>query len=463
MTTRIGPRPLARSGRAHFEAVVIGAGQAGLAVSHELTRAGIAHVVLERARIGQTWRRHWDSFSLVTPNWSVQLPGHRYDGDDPDGFMLRDEVVSYLARYAAGFEAPVREGVDVTSLRPGRDGRFILETSGGRLTARNVVVCTGAYQRPHRPDAAATLPTDLVAIDVDDYRNPPSLPPGPVLIVGSGQSGCQIAEELHESGREVFLACGRTSWLPRRLAHHDAFWWMLETGFLDTPLSALPSPAARLEGNRQATGRGGGHDLHLRTLHRSGVTLLGHLLGAHHHRARFAPDLLATVAWGDQQYAYFTDMIRTLAVKRGMAPSHLPAPEPLRIDPPEQLNLRGFGAVVFASGFRPDYRSWVHIPGAFDHLGFPIQHDGASTVISGLYFLGVHYLRKRKSSFLIGVGEDAAIVADRIVAGMTPARRDGSAPPGARPSPRGQLAPQPVATSTQTPQRQDLTWPRPTG
>src|ERR1700756_3608340 len=164
-----------------FDVVVVGAGQAGLAVSRELGRAGVNHIVLERGRIAQTWRGHGDSFCLVTPNWSVQLPGHCYDGDDPDGFMLRDEVVAYLQRYAAGFEAPVREGVEVTSLRPA-DGGLILDPSAGRLTARQVVVCSGAFQRPYRPPAAA-LPSDLLGIDVDDYRNPRSLPPGPVLIV----------------------------------------------------------------------------------------------------------------------------------------------------------------------------------------------------------------------------------------------------------------------------------------
>lgn len=442
MTTPIRPRPPAGSGRGDFEVVVIGAGQAGLAISRKLTQAGIEHVVLERGRIGQTWRGHWDSFCLVTPNWSVQLPDDCYDGDDPDGFMLRDEVVAYLQRYAAGFEAPVREGVEVTSLRRA-DGGFILDTSAGRLSARQVVVCSGAFQRPHRPAAAAALPSDLPGIDVDDYRNPPSLPPGPVLIVGSGQSGCQIAEDLSLSGREVFMACGRTSWLPRRIGEHDVFWWMLETGFLDTPLSALSTPAARLEGNRQATGRGGGHDLHLRTLHRAGVTLLGHFGGVYRHRAQFAPDLAATVAWGDQQYARFADLIRDLAVERGVSPPHLPPPEPLRVDPPTELDLRRFGAVVFASGFRPDYSSWVRCHGAFDQFGFPIQCDGASTIVEGLYFLGVHYLRKRKSSFLIGVGEDAAIVASRIVAKLRlrPAISKGTR----RPAPR--TVAQPASTS----------------
>jgi putative flavoprotein involved in K+ transport len=396
------------------EVVVVGAGQAGLAVSRELTQAGVGHVVLEKGRVGQTWRGRWDSFCLVTPNWSVQLPGHGYDGRDPDGFMPRDELVDYLERYAAGFAAPVREGVEVTSLEQGSDGRFRLETTAGPLAAETVVLSTGAYQRPHRPAGAATLPADLLQLDVEDYRNPAQLPAGPVLVVGSGQSGCQIAEELHEAGRDVFLACGRANWAPRRLGDRDLVWWLQETGELDEPLSALPSPAARLVANVQASGHRGGHDLHYRTLRKLGVTLLGRFLGAEGREARFAPDLAESVAWGDERNARLMDRIRKLAAERGLPRPEIPEPEPFGGEAPERLDLDGFGAVLFAGGFRPDYESWVHCRGAFDEFGFPVHEEGASTVVRGLYFVGVHYLRKRKSSLLIGVGEDAAIVARRI-------------------------------------------------
>jgi putative flavoprotein involved in K+ transport len=404
-----------------IEVVVVGAGQAGLAVSRELTEAGIAHLVLERDRVGQTWRGRWDSFCLVTPNWFLQLPGYPYEGDDPDAFMLRDQVVAYLERYAAGFEAPVREGIEVTALSSAPDGGFLLETSAGEFMAGTVVLSTGAYQRPHRPAGAATLPEDLVQIDVEDYRNPAELPSGPVLVVGSGQSGCQIAEELHRAGREVFLACGRASWFPRRLGDRDVAWWALETGFLDAPLSSLPSPTARLAANVQASGVGGGHDLHYRTLQKMGVTLLGHFLGAEGRYARFAPDLGESIAWGDERNAQLMDLVRKLVAERGLPPPEVPEPEPLTTDAPEELNLTGFAAVVFAAGFRPDYESWVSIPGAFDELGFPVNEEGASTVAAGLYFVGVHFLRKRKSSLLNGVGEDAVIVASQIARRVQPA------------------------------------------
>ena len=395
-----------------FDVVVVGAGQAGLAVSRELTKAGVAHVVLERGRVGETWRRRWDSFCLVTPNWSLQLPDHPYDGDDPDGFLPREDAVAYLERYAV--EAPVEQGVEVASVEPRSANGFLVQTSSGTLAAKAVVLCTGAYQRPHRPAGAASLPADLLQIDVDDYRNPEALPAGAVLVVGSGQSGCQIAEELHEAGRDVFLSCGRAPWSPRRIGGHDLVWWLVETGELETRLEALPTPADRLLANVQASGRGGGHDLHYRTLRGMGVTLLGHFRGADGRRARFVADLGETVAWADQRYARFMNLIREVAVERGMPDPEISEPEPFDNVAPDELSLDGLGAVVFAGGFRPDYSSWVHCPGAFDELGYPNHADGASTAAPGLYFVGVHYLRKRKSSLLIGVGEDAAIVADTI-------------------------------------------------
>ena len=401
------------------DVVVVGAGQAGLAVSHELTQAGVEHIVLERGRVGQTWRGRWDSFCLVTPNWSLQLPGHPYDGDDADGFMARDDIVAYLERYAASFDAPVREGAAVTSLRAQSDGGFLLETSTGLIAAESVVLTTGAYQRPHRPAGAAALPADLLQIDVEDYRNPAELPTGAVLVVGSGQSGCQIAEELHEAGRDVFLACGRAGWAPRRLGGHDLFWWLHETGELDEAVQALPSPAARLMANLLASGHGGGHDLHYRTLQQLGVTLLGHFLGADGRRAHSAPDLGETVAWADQRNGMLMDKIRKLADERGIGRLEIADPQPLDAESPEEVDLSGFGAVVFTSGFRPDYESWVRCPGAFDELGFPVHEDCASTVAPGLYFVGVHYLRKRKSALFIGVGEDAAIVARTIAGRVT--------------------------------------------
>jgi putative flavoprotein involved in K+ transport len=395
--------------------VIIGGGQAGLATSHELTQAGVEHVVLERDRIGQTWRERWDSFCLVTPNWSVKLPGGEYDGDDPDGYMVKDEIVAHLERYASSFAAPVREGVAVDSVSPAAGGGYQVETSDGALQADAVVVATGTYRTPFRPSGAASLPAGLTQLSVDEYRNPSALPPGKVLVVGSGQSGCQVAEELMEAGRDVFLSCGRAPWVQRTLGDRDIVWWAAETGFLDMPVAALPGPAARLEANILATGHGGGHTLNLRTLRAQGVTLLGHFVGADDHVARFAPDLGEAQAWGDDRYGKFRDLVAKTAADRGWTMPDMPDPEPFDPTAPESLDLSDVGAVLFTGGFRPDF-SWVRVPGGFDEMGFPLQQDGASSVADGLYFVGVHFQRKRKSSIFFGVGEDASILAEHIAA-----------------------------------------------
>jgi putative flavoprotein involved in K+ transport len=330
--------------------------------------------------------------------------------------MPRDSIVGLLEEYARAVEAPVREGVDVTSMDLDPGGGLLVRTSAGDLQATAVVLATGAYQRPHRPVGAETLPVGLLQLDVEDYRNEHELPPGKVLVVGSGQSGCQIAEELREAGREVVLACGRAPWVPRRIGGHDLLWWAHETGFLDATIESLPAPEARLFANVVATGHGGGHDLHLRTLHEQGVVLAGHFLGVADGHVQFASDLHESVAWGDERHGQFMTLVYELASDRGLDRPLLDELTPLECEPPTRVTLSEFGSVIFAGGFRPDYRSWLPWPEAFDDHGFPVHQDGASTVVPGLYFVGVHFLRKRKSSLLIGVGEDAEIVAHQIAA-----------------------------------------------
>ncbi len=398
------------------EVAVVGAGQAGLSLSHELSHAGVEHLVLERGRVGETWRGRWDSFCLVIPNWTLQLPGGHYDGSEPDGFMPRDEIVRHLVDYADGFQAPVREGVEVPALGSSDDGGLLLSTSSGDIRARQVVLASGAYQKPHRPPGADQLPASLHVIDAENYTNNEALPPGKVLVIGSGQTGCQLAEDLSQAGRDVYLACGRAPWIPRRIEDRDTVAWITETPFLETTLADLPSPLARLGANPQASGRNGGHDLHYRTLQASGVNLLGHFIGAQDGVAHFAPDLAESVAFGDARYADLCGLIRTSCAARGEEAPEIPTPPPFEASPVERLELSGLGAVIFTSGFRPDYTSWVDFPAAFDDLGFPIQQDGSSTVVPGLHFMGVHFQRKRKSATFLGVAEDAAVLAETIVA-----------------------------------------------
>jgi putative flavoprotein involved in K+ transport len=397
------------------DVLVVGGGQAGLALSHELSRAGVEHLVLERGRIGQSWRDRWDTFCLVTPNWTVQLPDGHYAGDDPDGFMPRDEIAAFLEGYARRTDVPIREATEVTAVRH-ENGGFVADTSSGQISARRVAMATGAFQRPHRPAGAASLPAGIAQLDIPDYRNADALPDGGVLVVGSGQSGCQIAEELRQAGRDVILACGRAPWFPRRIGEHDGVWWALQSGFLDETVESLPDPRARLWANPQLSGHDGGHDLNLRTLRAQDIILAGHFLGADERELRFAPDLVESARWGDEGYRRFAELLEHMAAERGLPDPVLPDPEPFTADPPERLPLAGIGSVIFAGGFRPDYRAVLPWAEAFDEMGFPLHADGESTVVPGLHFIGVHFLRKRKSSFLMGVAEDAAVVAKRIAA-----------------------------------------------
>ncbi len=396
------------------DVAIIGAGQAGLATSWHLKQAGIDHVVLEAGRVAETWRsRRWDSFCLVTPNWSVQLPGANYDGPDPDGFMPLAELVGYLQSWADSFGAPVQENSPVTSVETDGGG-FVLSLPSGRLKARRVVVASGAYQRPHRPAGAESLPREVVQLFAEEYTNPADLPPGAVLIVGSGQTGCQLADEIHRSGRKVFLACGRCVWVPRRLEGHDIFWWLIDSGFMDRSPDKLPSPAARLLGNPQTTGHDGGRDLNFRVLHDIGVELVGRYIGAEDSKVNFADDVGASVDFGDARLADLMKFVEASCGANGTTPPTLQMPPPFRPKTRTELDVAqdAIGTVIWTSGYRPDY-GWVKLP-VFDGMGFPIQTDGRTTV-PGLYFMGVHWMRKNKSSILYGVGEDAQVVARQIV------------------------------------------------
>lgn len=395
------------------EVAVVGAGSAGLATSWYLTQAKVDHIVLDAGRVAETWRsRRWDSFCLVTPNWSVQLPGAKYNGPNPDGFMPLADLVDYFQAWADSFAAPVRENCAVSTLEKNGDG-FVLTLPGTELGAKNVVVATGAYQRAHRPAGAELISASVVQLLAEEYDNPDTLPPGAVLVVGSGQTGCQLAEEIVEAGRMVFIACGRCPWGPRRIEGHDIVWWAAESGFLDRTPDTLPSPASRLVGNIVTTGHGGGHDLHLRTLNDMGVELLGHFAGADGNKIHFADDLAASADFGDARLGDLWNYIERYCAARSLHTPDFDWPEPLRIKTRLELDavVDGIGSVIWTTGYRPDY-SWVKLP-VFDNMGFPVQTDGLSAV-PGLYFSGVHWMRKLKSSILYGVGEDAELVARHI-------------------------------------------------
>jgi putative flavoprotein involved in K+ transport len=398
-----------------LDVVVVGAGQAGLATSHELTARGVEHVVLEAAAPGSSWLGRWDSFTLVGPNHTIRLPGAPYDGDDPGGFMSRGEVTDHLLRYAGRLGAEVRVETPVRRLSRLGGGTFALETDDGTVHSRTVVLATGAYQRPLRPAALSGLSSSVAVIDVATYRNPEAVPDGAVLVVGSGQSACQIAEELALSGRRVVMACGRAPWFYRRLEGRDLFEWLMAAGFYEQRPDELASPAARHGANVQATGARGGHDLHYRTLAALGVRLVGHLTAVAGTTAYLEPDLAATIAAGDAGFSVVSGAVARACALEGRPVPEIPPPSPLPTEhAPTELDLSGFGAVLVACGFRSGYAEWVEVAGLLDAQGFPVHDDGESTVAAGLHFVGVHFLRRRRSSLLMGVGEDATATAGRI-------------------------------------------------
>ena len=392
---------------------IVGAGQAGLSVSYFLKRAGVEHVLLEAGRVGETWRsRRWDSFCFVTPNWTIKLPGGEYNGAEPDGYLPLQEIVGHLEGWVASFDPPVRGGCEVLGLKP-QGQAFELSLPEGGIVANTVVVATGAFQRAHCPRGAEMIPSAVQQVMADDYRNPDSLPSGAVLVVGGGQTGCQLADELHEAGRQVFLSSGRTVWMPRRLDGHDVMWWMAKTGWFDRSADTMPSPAARLLANPAMTGHDGGRDLNLRTLHAAGIELLGRFIGADSDRVYFAEDLAAGADFGDARLRDFFKFVERHCEEAGWPVPDIDWPEPLRLASRTELDIErsGITSVVWTSGYRPDY-GWVQIP-AFDDMGFPVQTDGATSV-PGLYFCGVPWMRKHKSPILYGVGEDAEMVAQHI-------------------------------------------------
>ncbi len=421
----------------HCETIVIGAGQGGLAVSWFLARLGIGHVVLERSGIAASWReRRWDSFCTVTPNWSIALPGAAYAGGDPDGFLSRDELVRHFERWADSFGAPVRCGVEAHAVRPDGDG-FAVETDAGRWRARNVVVAAGTYQAPHVPPAAERLPRRLTQITADGYKRPAMLPPGGVMVVGAGQTGCQIAEELHEAGREVWLCVGRAGRLPRRWRGRDCIAWQRDMGYLDRTPAMLESPEARFRADPHLSGRNGGCTLSLHEFHRRGIRLLGRLVDCEGERARLDGGLHDDMRFADA----FAERI-TAEFDRHIEMHGIDAPPPTEEElaggPPadgampgirRRLDLAGAGIanVVWATGYRHDF-SWIEAP-VLDEAGYPVAPGGVSAC-PGLYFAGLNWMTWRKSGILYGVGEDARSVAQHL-AGRTGAQEPAAPLPSA--------------------------------
>jgi putative flavoprotein involved in K+ transport len=403
------------------DTVVVGAGQAGLAVSCLLTEAKVPHVVIERGSVGESWRsQRWDSFALNTPNLFNRLPGMALDDADPDGFAPRDEVVGFFERYAASFGAPVLEHTAVTSLEHQSHGKFRVETTNGTFRARNAVVCSGALSEPVLPEAAAGVPEGLTSISASDYRGAAALPDGAVIVVGSAQSGCQIAEDLLDAGRDVYLCVSKVARAPRTYRGRDGIAWLHDAGFFDMTVAQLQDPNMQYAAQPQISGTKGGHTVSLQSLARDGATLLGRADRFEGNVLKLVPNVRECAVFADAACAQLKALIDGFIEAAGIDappaepdPNEPPMPELGGSDELRDLSLDGVSTVIWCTGFTGNF-SWIKHD-IFDERGLPRHEDGVGP-IPGLFFVGFPWLSSRKSGILSGVTEDATRIAALITA-----------------------------------------------
>jgi putative flavoprotein involved in K+ transport len=386
----------------------------------------VDHVVLERRDIAERWRsERWDSLRLLTPNWLTRLPGWRYEGPDPNGFMTMPEVVRFLGDYAKSFSAPVHANTTVQSITS-HEGGYRVATDAGVWTARSVVVATGHCDRPLVPAAASRLSTRVHQLTPPEYRRPEDLPEGGVLVVGASASGVQIAEELRRSGREVVLAVGRHVRVPRRYRGRDIMWWLDRAGILSDRVEDLPdSDAARAQPSFQLVGSPNARTIDLGTLQAQGVRLVGRVCDIAGEAVRFAEDLHDSVDAAERKLTRVLARIDRFVVDAGLSAETAPpeAPAPVRVEPAaSRLDLRGEGiaTVVWATGYGRHY-PWLQVP-VIDAAG-EIAHRGGITAQPGLVVLGLRLLRRRNSSFIDGVGRDAEELSLHLIEHLGNARR----------------------------------------
>lgn len=402
----------------HVPVLIIGGGQAGLSVSWYLMQEGIEHVVLERRQRFESWRNNrWDSFCLVTPNWQCRLPGWPYKGTDPDGFMLKDEIVDYLDSFAESFKPPLREGVDVRHVSP-RDGGYLIETTEGNMTADQVVIATGGYDNPIVPSYAGDLDSSILQMHSRDYRRPSQLPDGGTLIVGTGQSGVQIMDDFYLEGRPVHLAVGPAPRSPRKYRGRDATDWLYDAGTYAVTIDRHPDPIKALtQTNHYMSGRDGGKEIDLRKYALEGVHLYGSVAGADGTTMAFLPDLEKNLDDADRSYLGIRKQIDAWISTRNIDVPEEPPFE--KVWRPEReitsLNLReaGITSIIWAIGFRPDY-SWLKVD-CLDERGKPLFNRGV-TKVSGLYFIGLGWLNTWGSGRFLGIDEDSRYLSKQIVA-----------------------------------------------
>jgi putative flavoprotein involved in K+ transport len=408
-----------------FTTIVIGAGHAGLAASRFLTTRSIDHLVLERGEVANSWRHErWDSLRLLTPNWQSRLPGHAYDGADPDGYMSMAEVVAFITRFAERSAAPVRTRTAVTSVTAASDG-YAVETTSGALRCRSLIIASGACNVPTVPPVAAAVPAGVRQFTPLDYHNPSRLPDGGVLVVGASATGVQLAAEIRASGRPVTLAVGEHVRLPRTYRGRDVLWWMDRSGVWNQRWDAIDDlTRARRLPSPQLVGTPERSTLDLNTLTGLGVQLVGRLSAIRDGRALFSGGLRNLFALADLKLERLLDTFDDWARGQGDGPAAAAdRPEPTRVPAasPLQIDLRtgAIEAVVWATGFRPDYR-WLGVP-VLDEKRH-LRHEGGVVDAPGMYALGLPVLRRRKSTFIHGIEDDARDVVDHLASYLASSR-----------------------------------------
>jgi len=402
----------------HFSVAIVGGGQAGLSLSYLLKKRGISHVVFEKHRAAHVWRtQRWDTFCLVTPNWQCALPDYPYTGNDPHGFMVKDQIIDYLEGYIRFVDAPLHEGVAVKRVAARPQGGYTVSTSEGEYSADQVVCASGGYHQPIIPRLAERLPAGIKQLHSAEYRNPQSLPEGAVLVVGSGQSGAQIAEDLHLAGRRVILAAGAAPRCARFYRGKDVVDWLADMGYYDMPVHEHPlREGVRDNTNHYVTGRDGGRDIDLRKFAAEGMELYGPLTGLDGSILKFEPCLKQNLDAADAIYNGINASIDKFIAKNNIDAPPGAVYTPVWEPPAErgELDLRGAGiaAIVWCIGFSPDF-AWVDAP-VFNGRGHPV-HERGVTRQPGLYFLGLPWLYTWGSGRFSGVARDAQYLADQIV------------------------------------------------
>ncbi|MEM8718087.1 MAG: MSMEG_0569 family flavin-dependent oxidoreductase [Cyanobacteria bacterium P01_G01_bin.39] len=406
----------------HYSVIVVGGGQAGLSISYCLKNKDIDHVVLEKNQIAYSWQdKRWDTFCLVTPNWQCTLPGYHYPGDDPNGFMEKDEIVNYIKEYAKSFDPPVQEDVEVFQVKKEQSGDlFELSTSLGDYTADRVVIATGSYHQPKIPRIAERLNPNILQLHSSDYKNPQSVPEGEVLVVGSGQSGCQIAEDLHLAGKKVHLCVGGAPRSPRQYRGKDVVDWLDQLGYYDLTIENHPDKEnVRTKTNHYVTGRSGGHEIDLRTFALEGMQLYGSLEDIQEDYLQFKPNLKRNLNRADEVAESIKKTIDDYITKNQISAPTEPDYKPVWQPETETLQLNyqqaNITTVIWCIGYQTDF-SWVKVP-VFDGVGYP-SHNRGVTSVNGLYFLGLPWLYTWGSGRFSGIARDAKYICNHIAERM---------------------------------------------